>query len=272
MTLKLPIYQIDAFTSRAFGGNPAAVMPLDAWLPDAIMQKIALENNLSETVFFVPTPNSPADYHIRWFTPAVEIDLCGHATLAASWVLRHKLGITKNPIIFSSEVSGLLNVSDDADRLRLDFPAIHANLVCPPETVSAALGAMPVALFLAPNRYLALFESAADVAALTPNFSHFETVETGCIIASAPGNDCDFVSRFFAAGVGVDEDPVTGSAHCVLVPYWAARLGKKEFFARQISARGGELWCTLKGDRVLMSGDCVQTLEGMFLIDENNLR
>jgi len=255
---RLRLFQVDAFASRVFAGNPAAVVPLDAWLPDATLQSIATENNLSETAFFV---GAAGDYHIRWMTPEGEVDLCGHATLASGWVVFNEIERGRTEVRFRSQ-SGPLKVTVDGDRLALDFPSR------PPEpmegsasAVAAALGVQPRAV-LASRDYLALLESEDEVRALKPDMAKVAALDRMAVIATAPGRDCDFVSRFFVPSLGIPEDPVTGSAHCTLVPYWSKRLGKKSLFARQVSARGGELWCEDRGERVAIAGRCVKYLDG----------
>ena len=262
--MRIPLYQVDAFTTRLFGGNPAAVCPLSEWLPEAMMQAIAAENNLAETAFFVPRGDG---YLLRWFTPTVEVDLCGHATLASAYVVTRILAPERRSVTFDTLKAGPLEVTREGDLLAMDFPS------WPPETKSAdprvlaALGALPVESFVARGRTLAVFDRAEDVAALRPDFAAMRRVEGADAIATAPGRDgVDFVSRYFAPNYGVDEDPVTGSAHCVLTPYWAARLGKEQLTARQISARGGELTCTLRGDRVTIAGHAVLYLEGAITV------
>lgn len=255
--MKLPLWQIDAFASRRFAGNPAAVVPLRDWLPDATMQAIAAENNLAETAFFVAQGE---DYAIRWFTPTAEVPLCGHATLASAWVVLNRLEPERDRVTFHSK-SGPLTVSRDGERLALDFPAIAVEPAAPHAALAAALGATPRALhpgFL----WLAEFDREAQVRALQPDFAALGKLDAHGVIATARGTDCDFVSRFFAPAIGIPEDPVTGSAHCRLVPYWAERLGKTRLFARQVSARGGELWCELQGERVVMAGHAALYLEG----------
>jgi PhzF family phenazine biosynthesis protein len=256
--MKLPVYQVDAFASAPFHGNPAAVCPLDRWLPDATMQAIAAEHNLSETAFYVPRGN---EYELRWFTPAVEVDLCGHATLAAAFVIfdirRERSGAS---LTFHSK-SGSLSVAKDDGRLALDFPA-RPPAACPPvPEMREALGAKPECV-LAARDYLCVFSSEEEVLALQPDMPRVAALDRFAVIATAPGKDCDFVSRFFAPAKGVPEDPVTGSAHTTLIPYWAARLGKNRLFARQRSKRGGELWCELAGDRVKIAGHAVKYSEG----------
>lgn len=269
--MNLPFHWIDAFTDRVFAGNPAGVVPLDTWLPDALLQRIAFENGLAETAFFVRT--GEGRYHLRWFTPGTEVDLCGHATVAAAFVLFTQAGGAGGRITFDSR-SGPLPVTRLANgRIELDFPARPAVSLPPPAALVQGLGATPVHYARA-QANLAVFTTAAEVRALRPDFAVLATLEQYGTIATAPGEDCDFVSRFFAPRVGVPEDPVTGSAHCVLTPYWAARLGKTRLHARQLSARGGELWCepvpsTGSGqadDRVKIAGHAVRYLEGTLTV------
>jgi PhzF family phenazine biosynthesis protein len=260
--MKLPFFHVDAFASGVFRGNPAGVCPLDAWLPDATLQNIAAENNLPETAFTVARG---AEFDLRWFTPTVEIDLCGHATLAAAFVLFTERGIGANTIRFHSR-NGLLAVSRAGDVLTLDFPSRPAVPVTAPDALIRGLGARPAAV-LKSRDYLAVFATGAEVLALKPDFTVLETLDCLGIIATAPGGDCDFVSRFFAPSVGINEDPVTGSAHCTLIPYWSQRLGKTKLFARQISRRGGELFCEQTGDRVRIGGKAVLYLRGQIEIN-----
>jgi predicted PhzF superfamily epimerase YddE/YHI9 len=269
--MKLLVFQVDAFASRVFGGNPAAVVPLEHWLDDAVLQAIAAENNLSETAFLV---GGDGRYRIRWMTPTSEVDLCGHATLASAWVVFHRLEPGRREVSFASN-SGQLRVAAEGekppsewpdrlpgDKLALDFPsrppeAADASL----DAVAQALGREPLAV-LASRDYLALFGREEDVRALRPEMARIAALDRMAVIATARGSDCDFVSRFFAPSVGVPEDPVTGSAHCTLVPFWAERLGETRLFARQVSARGGELWCELRGERVSIAGRAALYLEG----------
>jgi len=255
--MKLPYYEVSAFTTNPFGGNPAGVCPLAAWLPDSILQGIAANNNLAETAFTVPRGN---DFELRWFTPMVEIDLCGHATLAAAFVLFNERGLRADEIRFHSR-SGLLTVTRENNQLTLDFPSRPATGSATPEALIRGLGAKPGELLKARD-YLAVFANEAEVRALKPDFATLKTLDCLGIIVTAPGSDCDFVSRFFAPGAGVDEDPVTGSSHCTLIPYWAERLGKAKLFARQVSPRGGELFCELVGDRARIGGHTVLYLKG----------
>jgi predicted PhzF superfamily epimerase YddE/YHI9 len=256
---KLPLYWVDAFADQPFHGNPAAVVPLAAWPADALMQQIAFENGLAETAFFVRT--GPDRFHLRWFTPALEVDLCGHATLAAAFTLFTQLNQTGDTISFDSR-SGPLTVSRlPGHRFELDFPSRPAQVGVVPSALGPALGAQPEAVAQARDT-LCVFPRAEDVRALQPDFAALAQFDTFAFIATAPGDDCDFVSRFFAPRAGINEDPVTGSAHCTLIPYWAQRLGKTRLHARQVSARGGELFCELRGDRVGIAGHAVLYLRG----------
>ncbi len=255
--MNIPIYQVDAFTHRLFGGNPAAVVLLDDWLPDAVLQAIAAENNLAETAFVIPRPDVAP---LRWFTPAVEVDLCGHATLAAAYVLfRHRYAAAER-LCFDTR-SGELTVARAGETLSMDFPSRPGRPVMISDELVAALGARPREVHLARD-LLAVFASEAEVRAIRPDFAALAALDAFAVIVSAPGDEVDFVSRFFAPGAGIPEDPVTGSAHCTLIPYWAGRLGKTELTARQISARGGELACRLRDDRVLIAGRAVEYLRG----------
>jgi predicted PhzF superfamily epimerase YddE/YHI9 len=257
--MRLPMYQVDAFTDSLFGGNPAAVCPLDAWLPDATMQAIAAENNLAETAFFV---RDGGDYALRWFTPTVEVDLCGHATLASGHVVFSFLEPKRESVGFHTVKAGTLTVSRRGDLLVMDFPSRPAEPCAPPPGLLAALGGRPREV-LGARDCLVVYDTAADVAALEPDLTALGKVDCWAAIVTAPGdNGIDFVSRFFAPAQGVPEDPVTGSAHCTLVPYWAKRLGKTQLEARQVSQRGGALRCALNGDRVSIGGKAVTYLEG----------
>ena len=257
--MQQPIYQVDAFTSDLFGGNPAAVCPLQAWLPNATLQRIAQENNLSETAYFVPKDKG---YELRWFTPAVEVNLCGHATLATAHVLFSHLGYPTDAITFYSK-SGVLTVTRQGHALTLNFPANAATpLPMVPEPLFAGLGIAPAPAYQANEDVMVVLGSQAEVAALTPDFGLLNTIKARGIIVTAPGQQVDFVSRFFAPRCGIDEDPVTGSAHTVLAPFWAQRLQKNTFEAIQLSARQGHLHCQLDGNRVLISGQAVTYLQG----------
>jgi PhzF family phenazine biosynthesis protein len=262
--LKIPMYQVDAFAGKIFSGNPAAICPLETWLPDAQMQAIAAENNLAETAFFV---RNGAGYKLRWFTPMVEIDLCGHATLATAYIILNDLTPGERSVSFETK-SGKLTVTRDGDLYSLDFPSrppARCGEVCP--ELIPALGGKPEAI-LAARDYFVVYGSEEELRALKPNMHALMTIDRFAVIATAPGRDVDFVSRFFAPAKGVPEDPVTCSAHCSLIPYWSERLGKKKLHAYQASARGGELWCEDRGDRVTMSGNAVRFFEGTIFLDE----
>jgi PhzF family phenazine biosynthesis protein len=263
--MKIPCFAVDAFTDKPFHGNPAAVCPLKTWLDDVTMQNIAAENNLSETAFLVPRDS---DYEIRWFAPAVEIDLCGHATLASAFILFSELGFRGDTVRFHSR-SGILSVSRKDEILTLDFPSRPPAPCDVPEALIRGLGRKPLEMLKARD-YFAIFANENDVRALQPDFSALGTLDEK-VIVTAPGTDCDFVSRFFAPTAGVPEDPVTGSAHCTLIPYWSARLGKTKLFARQVSKRGGELFCELATDRVLIGGRAVLYSRGQIEINDGCL-
>lgn len=256
--MKLEVYQIDAFTKEVFKGNPAAICPLEEWLETDLMQKIALENNLSETAFFVKRDDI---YEIRWFTPTYEIDLCGHATVASAFVIFEILKAETDFIRFHSHKSGELSVEKKGECLTLDFPSRSVSPVEIPEGLAEALGKTPKEVLKARDYFL-VYENEQEILEINPNFSKLLEVGGHGFIITAKGDSSDFVSRFFAPEVGVFEDPVTGSAHCNLIPFWAERLGKNELFAKQISARGGELFCELKGDRVKIGGNAVLYLKG----------
>lgn len=255
--MKLPIFQVDAFAERLFAGNPAAVVVMPDWLPDGTLQGVAQENNYSETAFVVPRGEF---FDLRWFTPEVEVDLCGHATLASAHVVFRHGYTNAERVVFRSR-AGDLTVKRAGDLLAMDFPARPPRPLPADAAVSDALGAVPDELHESRD-LLAVFRSQADVEALRPNFSAIAKLDTFAVIATAPGDSCDFVSRFFAPAAGVPEDPVTGSAHCTLVPYWSRRLGKPKLHARQVSRRGGELWCEHLGERVVVAGRVVEYLRG----------
>jgi len=262
--MRLPIYQVDAFADRLFAGNPAAVVPMSNWLPDATLAAIAAENNLAETAYFVPEADG---FRLRWFTPAIEVSLCGHATLASAFVLMTLLETARTHVRFHT-LSGPLEVSRKDDLFALDFPSRTLEAAADPDAVADALGGKPVSVAFSTDRYMALYESAAEVRALKPDFRKLLGTKYGRAIATAPGESgrgeegSDFVSRFFAPFAGIDEDPVTGSSHCTLVPYWAKRLGKQKLVARQVSARGGTLFCEDAGARTIMAGRGQLYLEG----------
>lgn len=255
-------FHVDAFTGRLFAGNPAGICLLAQWLPDELLQKIATENNLSETAYLVEVGGA---YELRWFTPAVEVDLCGHATLASAHIVFTQLRKQDREVRFQTK-SGVLPVKRSGDLLVMDFPARPA---APCEAPGALLEGLrkPPREVLKARDYLCVFDSEDDVRALWPDFDELSEVDSLGIIATAPGTDADFVSRFFAPQAGLNEDPVTGSAHCTLAPYWSKRLGKKELLAHQVSARGGELYCTDRGDRTLIAGHAVTYLEGTLRVE-----
>ena len=258
---ELTVYQIDAFSDRPFAGNPAGVVPLQAWLPDATMQAIAAEMNLAETAFFAPEGDH---YRIRWFTPTTEVPLCGHATLASAHVLLHALGFSGGKIVFESR-SGPLSVMKAGTKLELDFPK-HETRPQPEALakVAACFDVKPVEMHVAESydAYLALYEKAADVARLNPDFALLNALDRTVIVTARGQGDVDFVSRYFAPTAGIPEDPVTGSTHCVLTPFWSRILGKTELHARQVSKRGGDLWLKLEGERVKIAGHSVAVLKG----------
>ncbi|WP_221393903.1 PhzF family phenazine biosynthesis protein [Dyadobacter sp. NIV53] len=257
--MKLPIYQIDAFTDRLFCGNPAAVVPLNEWLSDEVMLNIAAENNLAETAFFVPTE---AGFHIRWFTPTIEVDLCGHATLASAYVI-FKIHDYKEDIIRFDSRSGELTVTLNEDWLTLNFPVDHYHIAVPPPALAESFNAMTMEeVYKGKSDYLVVLGSEEEVKNMDFDIIVLSTIPARGIIVTAQGDDVDFVSRFFAPQSGVDEDPVTGSAHTTLIPYWADRLAKTTMTAKQISKRGGYLKCELDGDRVKIGGQARLYLRG----------
>lgn len=255
--MQLPIFQIDAFASQAFQGNPAAVIPLEQWLNDELMQKIAAENNLSETAFFVPCKEG---FHIRWFTPVDEVALCGHATLAAAYVLFEELGYKEESIKFYS-LSGVLEVGRSDQGFRLDFPAQPPQLAIAPAALLAGLSITPVSCYAAED-FIAVFASEEELQQLEINAEQLKRLDLRGVIATAPSTRFDFAARFFVPKLGITEDPVTGSAYTQLVPYWSERLGKSSFDAYQYSSRGGQLHCQLQGERVLISGSAVKFMQG----------
>ncbi len=256
--MRIPMYQVDAFTSELFRGNPAAVCPLEKWLPDETLQSIAAENNLAETAYYIPNGGG---YHLRWFTPGVEVDLCGHATLAAAHVILAIRGESKNARLSFQSKSGELVVEREGDLYALDFPSRPPAEAAVDPGLIEALGAKPKSI-LAARDYLCIFDTEEEIRRLKPNMDKLAATDRFAVIVTAPGRDCDFVSRFFAPAKGVPEDPVTGSAHCTLIPYWSKRLGKAKLHARQISKRGGELFCEDRGERVKIAGKAVKFLEG----------
>ena len=255
--MNFPIYQVDAFTGRRFRGNPAAVVVLNEWLPDGVMAAVAAENNLSETAFVMLQSEVVP---LRWFTPAIEVDLCGHATLAAAHVILNSYRRGQDTVRFATR-SGELTVVRQDQLLRMDFPARPGQSIEVTDALVAALGARPREALLARD-VLAVFDSEDQIRQLRPDMTRLAALDAFAVIASAPGNQVDFVSRFFAPKAGIPEDPVTGSAHCTLTPYWSAKLGKPALSAQQLSARGGEIWCELCGDRVTIAGAAVEYLRG----------
>lgn len=248
--MEIPYYQIDAFTDRLFSGNPAGVCLLEHWPEDPVLQDIAAEINLSETAFLV---SAGSGYELRWFTPKVEVDLCGHATLASAYVLFTFIHPRWRRVDFHTRYSGKLSVQREEDLLVMDFPARPPIPCEAPAELSEILGLPPAAIFQSRD-LMAVYNTQEEVHSLQPDFTRLAALDLFAVIATAPGNDCDFVSRFFAPRAGVPEDPVTGSAHCTLVPYWAERLGKNALHARQVSPRGGELFCRLERERVFIGG------------------
>ena len=259
--MDLSIYQIDAFSSCVFEGNPAAVCPLDEWLPDETMQSIAEENNLSETAFFVPKDDG---FHIRWFTPASEVDLCGHATLGSAYVLFNILGYKNEAIQFDSK-SGILVVTKQDDWLTLDFPKQPLVYCETPKEIVEAFSKEPIECMMSED-IIAVFENEIDIESANPDFEQLKKLDSRGVIITAKSMRYDFVARFFAPKYGIPEDPVTGSAYTQLAPYWASKLGKQKFKAKQLSSRGGELYCEILGDRVLISGKATKYMEGKITI------
>ncbi|MFH0997177.1 MAG: PhzF family phenazine biosynthesis protein [Pseudomonadota bacterium] len=260
--MEISLYQIDAFASKLFEGNPAAVCPLNEWLPDEIMQSIAEENNLSETAFFVPKDNG---FQIRWFTPASEVDLCGHATLAAAYVLFNILGYKKDKIEFDSK-SGNLAVTTDNDLIVLDFPAQPPVSCDIPKEIVQAFNVAPIEC-LKSEDYIVVFEREIDVELANPDFEQLKNLDLRGVIITAKSTRYDYIARFFAPKYGIPEDPVTGSAYTQLAPYWATKIGLKRFSVKQVSHRGGELTCEIFDDRVLISGKAIKYLEGKINIE-----
>lgn len=259
--MRIPVYQIDTFSDRVFSGNPAAVCPLEEWLDDSVLQAIAQENNLSETAFFV---HAEHECHIRWFTPVTEVDLCGHATLATAFVIFNHLQKSTNQITFQSR-SGKLTVFREGELLAMDFPSQPPFPCKIPKGLVEGLGKEPLEVLLSED-YLVLFSSENDILELNPDIQMLIKLDHRGVIVTARGNEVDFVSRFFAPRIGINEDPATGSAHCALTPYWARKLNKKDLHARQVSRRGGEFFCTDRGDRVIVAGKAVAVMEGHIMV------
>lgn len=258
--MKQKIYQIDAFTDVVFGGNPAAVCILKSWLPDVLMQQIAAENNLAETAFAVPSGN---DYELRWFTPELEVDLCGHATLATAFVIFNYYGFKENTLRFISPRSGELLVTKTEDgTMTMDFPTDDLQSVVSNETINNAIGIAPMETFKGKTDYMLIYDSQEIIESIAPNFHLLDQLDCRGVIVTAPGDDVDFISRFFAPQCGIPEDPVTGSAHTSLTPYWSSKLGKNLMTAKQLSQRGGDLTCEYLGKRVKISGKAVCYLIG----------
>lgn len=255
----MKIFQIDAFADKLFTGNPAAVCPLEEWISDELMQKIAAENNLAETAFLVPKNDG---YEIRWFTPTVEVDLCGHATLASAYTLVEHLQFKGNEIMLYSPRSGKLPVRREGERYIMNFPADGIAPVTPPNDLLESLNRIPLECYKGKTDYMLVFQNQQQITDLDPDFRLMKKVKARGIICTAPGESCDFVSRFFGPQSGIDEDPVTGSAHTTLIPYWSARLEKKTLTARQISKRGGTIYCEHLGDRVEIGGTAKTYLVG----------
>ncbi len=274
--MKVPIYQVDAFADKQFTGNPAAVCPLPSWLPDDLMQAIAAENNVSETAFLVTSKADGVDFELRWFTPTVEVPLCGHATLASGYVLVEKLGFLKHKIVYSTK-SGLLNTERRGELYWVDLPAQVPQALDDadvPSDLRTGLGATPKQFLATENKYVAVFEDAQTISQLAPDMAVLGRMSGKGIIVTAPGaaHNVDFVSRFFGPAVGVNEDPVTGSAHSVLVPYWAERLGKDRLEALQLSRRGGRLMAALLGERIALGGRVQPYLKGELIVEMRRSR
>jgi PhzF family phenazine biosynthesis protein len=260
--MRIPLFRVDAFTKQPFRGNPAAVCPLQEWLDDELLLKVAAENNLSETAFFV---SRGKHYDLRWFTPRCEVRLCGHATLASAYVILNLLQASLQTVRFETRLSGPLTVSKDGEKLAMDFPGMFAKACASlPEALIQGLGTAPHPsnLLEANDTYIAVYENQATIQNIRPDFARLEELHPFAVAVTATGDESDFVSRYFAPTYGIPEDPVTGSAHCALTPYWSQRLGKTHLYARQLSERGGELWCQMAGQRVVIKGNAVLTLQG----------
>jgi predicted PhzF superfamily epimerase YddE/YHI9 len=261
--MPIPVFHVDAFTAQPFKGNPAAVCPLKSFLDDATMISVAAENNLSETAFIVPNGDG---YNLRWFTPRCEVKLCGHATLASAFVVMQFLAPLSDTVRFKTRYSGTLIVSRVDGFLAMDFPELVPWACDFPLLLAEGLGKAPVNLLRIDDNYFAVFEHEKDVRAIRPDLQVLEELHPFGVAITAPGKNSDFVSRYFAPSYGIPEDPVTGSTHCSLAPYWAERLGKTKLHARQVSERGGELWCEVQGERVILKGQAVLTMRGEILI------
>ena len=262
--MSLTIFHVDAFASRPFAGNPAAVCPLASWLDDDLLRAVAAENNLSETAYLVPAGGS---YELRWFTPRCEVKLCGHATLASAFVVMKILDPGRPSVRFETRFSGALTVRQEGDLLAMDFPAPSPwSCPTPPAALIEGLGQKPLEVVQIEDNYFAVYESEKDVRNIRPDLKLLEQLHPAGVAITAVGGDADFVSRYFVPSYGIPEDPVTGSTHCSLAPYWAQKLGKTNLHARQVSERGGEIWCEVKGDRVILKGNAVLILRGELLI------
>jgi PhzF family phenazine biosynthesis protein len=260
--MKLSLYQVDAFTNKIFGGNPAGVIPLQSWLDDPLMQKIAMENNLSETAFIVATDNvGEASYHIRWFTPSLEIDLCGHATLASAYIIKTFLEPHVQEVTFTTQKAGILKTYISDGMYTLDFPSRMPLATKPPGNLLESLGISTAIEILKSRDFFVVLPNEEAVENVEPDFNLMKELNAG-VIVTAKGHSADVVSRFFYPAAGINEDPVTGSAHCNIIPYWSEKLGVTKIHAKQLSERGGDLWCEQKGDRVLMGGYCVLFMTG----------
>jgi predicted PhzF superfamily epimerase YddE/YHI9 len=262
--MPLAVFHVDAFTAKPFAGNPAAVCPLAKWLDDGMLQAVATENNLSDTAFFVRRGDH---YELRWFTPRCEVRLCGHATLASAWVILQILEPESSSVRFETRSNGALTVYRDGDLLAMDFPLLAPwARPDPPPALIEGLGKAPATVVEIKDIYFAVYAREEEVRSIRPDFRLLEKLHPAAVGVTAPGEDADFVSRYFAPSYGVPEDQATGSAHCSLAPYWAQRLGKTSLHARQVSERGGELWCEVKGERVILKGNAVLTLRGEMLV------
>jgi PhzF family phenazine biosynthesis protein len=264
--MRIPLFHVDAFANQPFRGNPAAVCPLQEWLDDELLRKVATENNLSETAFFISRGDH---YDLRWFTPRCEVKLCGHATLASAYVVLNLLQPGLRAVRFETRRSGALTVSKDGEMFAMDLPALFGKTRAhPPEGLIDALGPgpCPSALLEVNDTYIAVYDTQAAIQNIRPDFAKLEELHPFAVAVTAPGEESDFVSRYFAPSYGIPEDPVTGSAHCALTPYWAERLGMTHLYARQVSERGGELWCEMAGARVILKGNAVFTLQGALQI------
>jgi PhzF family phenazine biosynthesis protein len=265
--MKLTVYQVDAFATKLFTGNPAAVIPLETWLEEEVMQKIAMENNLSETAYFVRTDDG---YQLRWFTPEYEMDLCGHATLAAAYVIKNFIEPHLAEIHFNTQKAGVLKASSENGLYTLNFPSRIPLLAAAPDGLYESLGITTAVELLKSRDYFVVLPNEEAVKNVEPDYTLMKQLDTIGVIVTSKGHSADVVSRCFYPGAGIPEDPVTGSAHCNIVPYWAEKLNKKKLFCRQLSPRGGEIQCELRGDRVLMTGSCVLYMHGEIYLSQSS--